>query len=496
MGRSKNYQSDTLGYILMLVIGVPIFLIAGVVKFIAFIYNLIKSNQQKMEAKKSEEEKEKRIKQFCEETEIKNEIKNISKLNNFNYMQYYDNLMDKSKYKEYIQNEKPTLDLIKHENKCIKENILLEKIYKKRKYKRLKQEKECEEIFNERVLEFEKQEKVNKQNYEREKKEFENDLNLKNNDIICRREKFLNGDEEEIRNVLGEYLKSELKKNSLNSDYSVDYSSRDRMCIINFMYKDLDSIPKYETQLNFFNDLQEVMLSEKERLERYEEYIHRCTLKIINIVFSFHEEYIKSIVFNGYVNSLNPAIGCNEDFTILSVEIAREEFSKINLEKVTPKLCLNALNYRFTENLLNLKPVMPFRTSNDNKSSNISLKNIDSDVDGYEFENISKDLLIANGFTNVQVTRSSGDFGADVIAYKNEIKYAIQCKKYSQPVGVKAIQEVMGSKSMYGCHVAVVLTNNIFTPQARKLAEKNNVLLWDRTKLQELIAKYELQIKG
>ena len=34
---------------------------------------------------------------------------------------------------------------------------------------------------------------------------------------------------------------------------------------------------------------------------------------------------------------------------------------------------------------------------------------------------------------------------------------------------------------------AVVLTNNFFTSSAKELAKKNNVLLWDRNKLKELI---------
>lgn len=97
------------------------------------------------------------------------------------------------------------------------------------------------------------------------------------------------------------------------------------------------------------------------------------------------------------------------------------------------------------------------------------------------------DILLNNGFNNVKVTQYSGDFGVDIIAYKDDIKYAIQCKKYSSPVGIKAVQEVIGSKTMNDCHVAVVLTNNYFTSSAKELAKKNNVLLWDRNKLKELI---------
>lgn len=77
-----------------------------------------------------------------------------------------------------------------------------------------------------------------------------------------------------------------------------------------------------------------------------------------------------------------------------------------------------------------------------------------------------------------------------VIAYKDDIKYAIQCKKYSSPVGIKAVQEVIASKAMNDCHVAAVLTNNTFTKSAKELANKNNVLLWDRDKLQDFIENY------
>ena len=114
----------------------------------------------------------------------------------------------------------------------------------------------------------------------------------------------------------------------------------------------------------------------------------------------------------------------------------------------------------------------------------------DDNMTGYEFEEFCKELLIANGFKDVEVTSASHDFGVDVIAYKDKaVKYSIQCKKYSSNVGVKAVQEVLGSMSMHKCHVGVVLTNNYFTKEAQELAEKNNILLWDKDELQDMIKK-------
>lgn len=495
MGRRKDNGSDIAAYIIMFVLAAPVFLVIGILKLIAMLCSASDERKEKEEIKRIEKEKDIEIKQFNKEIEKQKQRENITKSKKFDYIEYYDNLMDTSKYKEYVPKEKPTLNSIKRKNNCLEENILLEKIIRGRKNTRLEQEKECEKIFNQSILEFEKKEKFNKEEYEKQKQEFENNINSKNDEILKRKEKFLKGDAEEICVVLREYLDNKLKDISCDETYSINYNTATRSCIIQYNYYNFDCIPKFVKEFNvYLQEFRTIEVTEKDRVQKYEEYIHRDALRIIDMVFSFDKENIKNVVFNGYVNTLNPATGCDEDFVVLSVKVSQEEFLKINLEKVTPKLCLEAFNYRFVKNLSKIKAIVPFETSMDNEKSILSLENIDLDMNGYEFEDISKELLMADGFINVQVTSSSGDFGADVIAYKNEVKYAIQCKKYSQPVGVKAIQEVMGSKSIYGCHVAVVLTNNTFTPQARKLAEQNNVLLWDRIKLQELIEKYKLQV--
>lgn len=145
------------------------------------------------------------------------------------------------------------------------------------------------------------------------------------------------------------------------------------------------------------------------------------------------------------------------------------------------------LNLGYIEDLIKIYNEFNIENVLSGEVDSIEIDKIDSDMDGYDFENCSTNLLLNNGFSNVEVTQYSGDFGVDIIAYKDDVKYAIQCKKYSSPVGIKAVQEVIASKAMNDCHVAVVLTNNYFTSSAKELAKKNNVLLWDRNKLKKLI---------
>lgn len=100
-------------------------------------------------------------------------------------------------------------------------------------------------------------------------------------------------------------------------------------------------------------------------------------------------------------------------------------------------------------------------------------------VDGYGFESYTADLLVKNGYQNVTVTQKSRDFGADVLAEKDGVKYVFQCKYYSSQVGIEAVQQVYSAKTYYDAHVAVVVTNNVFTTAAKILAEELRVILWD-----------------
>ncbi len=101
-------------------------------------------------------------------------------------------------------------------------------------------------------------------------------------------------------------------------------------------------------------------------------------------------------------------------------------------------------------------------------------------MEGHEFEYYCAELLKKCGFLEVEVTRGSGDYGIDILAEKDGITYAIQCKCYSAPVGVKAVQEAYAGRDYYDRMVGAVLTNQYFTRPAMEAAKKLKILLWDR----------------
>ncbi|MCI8810385.1 MAG: hypothetical protein HFF84_09725 [Oscillibacter sp.] len=111
------------------------------------------------------------------------------------------------------------------------------------------------------------------------------------------------------------------------------------------------------------------------------------------------------------------------------------------------------------------------------------------EMDGFQFEQFCANLLEHFGYQKIHITRSTGDQGVDIIAIKNGIRYAFQCKRYASKIGNSAVQEVNTGRALYSCQVGVVITNNYFTTGAKQAAKANGVELWDRDVLMDKIAR-------
>lgn len=108
-------------------------------------------------------------------------------------------------------------------------------------------------------------------------------------------------------------------------------------------------------------------------------------------------------------------------------------------------------------------------------------------MEGHDFERFCAKVMRNNGFKNVSVTPGSRDQGLDIIAYKDDEKWGIQCKRHKNNIGNKAVQEAYTGKAIYDCDHVAVMTNSRFTDGGIQAAVKTGVLLWDRSKLIEMM---------
>lgn len=99
--------------------------------------------------------------------------------------------------------------------------------------------------------------------------------------------------------------------------------------------------------------------------------------------------------------------------------------------------------------------------------------------DALQFEKHVAYQLKLQGFRNVELTKATGDYGADIICYDlHGNRCAVQCKYYSKPVGYKAVEEALAGARYYNCQRALLVTNKCFTKNARQGAKRIGVELY------------------
>jgi hypothetical protein len=101
---------------------------------------------------------------------------------------------------------------------------------------------------------------------------------------------------------------------------------------------------------------------------------------------------------------------------------------------------------------------------------------------GAEFENEVAGLLGGLGYS-VQRARASGDKGVDLILKKGNRKVAVQLKRWTAPVGHRAVQAAFEGRIHHGADEAWLVTTSRFTPRAAELARTTGVRLVDGAEL-------------
>jgi restriction system protein len=106
-------------------------------------------------------------------------------------------------------------------------------------------------------------------------------------------------------------------------------------------------------------------------------------------------------------------------------------------------------------------------------------------MSGQEYERMVASILARQGWFT-RLTPATGDAGVDVIAEKSGVKAVIQCKRYSTPVGISAIQEIHTARAIERADHAVVVSNIRYTKAAKQAAVAAGVLLLHHDELPDL----------
>jgi restriction system protein len=211
--------------------------------------------------------------------------------------------------------------------------------------------------------------------------------------------------------------------------------------------------------------------------ELYRHLVASVTLRVLNEMFGSDDAgVLGTVVFNGVVHTVSPATGEEVEPCVISVRATREEFRKLNLERVEPTACLKALGAvvsKRPEELAAVRPVIEFDmvdrrfVAEDDVLSTLEGRPNIMEMTPAEFEALVTNLFTGMGL-EAKLTRSSKDGGVDTVAFDHRPvlggKVVIQAKRYKNTVGISAVRDLYGTMQHEGANKGILVTTAGYGP--------------------------------
>lgn len=296
---------------------------------------------------------------------------------------------------------------------------------------------------------------------------------------------------------------------SFPKEFAFDYIPETRLLVVEYSLPDVSCFPKLKEvkYIRARNEFKEIPLSDKVLRETYNDVLYQMTLRCVFELFASDVvDAIHTIVFNGWVNSVDKAIGRAVNACILSLQVAKAEFMQLNLANVQPKACFKKLKGVSGSDLLGLSAVRPILQLNKEDKRFVPSYGVvgalDDSVnlaamDWLDFENLIRELFEKEFTTEggeVKITRASRDGGVDAIAFDPDPirggKIVIQAKRYTNPVGVSAVRDLFGTVHNEGATKGILVTTSDYGPDAYEFAKGKPLTLLSGSELLFLLHKH------
>lgn len=295
----------------------------------------------------------------------------------------------------------------------------------------------------------------------------------------------------------------------LPQDFDLDYVSDSRTLLVDYALPKIENMPsvkavKYnQTQDKFI----ESSLSDSALNKLYEDVNYQIVLRTLFELFGSDEaKALDSVVFNGFVDTIDKATGQRIRPCIMSIQVSRAEFEPIRLDQVEPKSCFRKLKGVSAAKLQALAPVAPvaqinredkrFVDSHEVAAGLDDSQNLAS-MDWEDFEHLIRELFakeFASSGGEVKVTQASRDGGVDAVAFDPDPirggKIVIQAKRYTNVVGVSAVRDLYGTVMNEGATKGILVTTSHYESDAYEFAKGKPLTLLDGGNLLHLLAKH------
>lgn len=287
--------------------------------------------------------------------------------------------------------------------------------------------------------------------------------------------------------------------------FKLAYIPESKQLVIEYDFPTLDIIPEVASfkYVKTKDQITETAMPIAKRKEIYSSVISQLTLRTIHEVFDADAaNCVETIVFNGFLETLNKSTGHNIRVCLITVLTTREKFISLNLKQVEPTLCLKNLGGEVSANPTELAPVRPVLEFNMVDRRFVQELDVLSELDKRqnlmeltptEFESLIANLFAKMGL-ETRVTQASRDGGVDCVAFDPRPvlggKVVIQAKRYKNTVGVSAVRDLFGTVHNEGASKGILVTTSGFGKAAFDFSKDKPIELLSGSNLLYLLKEY------
>ncbi|MDV6342294.1 restriction endonuclease [Nitrosomonas sp. Is24] len=330
-----------------------------------------------------------------------------------------------------------------------------------------------------------------------------------NEAIEKRKEQYLGKDPDAIFDYCELVLSNSKYPDYFPKEFDLDYNTETKILIVEYSLPSIDVMPtvKEVKYIQSRDELAESHLPESILNKIYDSLVYQIALRTIHELYeSDVVNALDSIVFNGWVESIDKATGKQVKACILSVQANRAEFSSINLANVDPKLCFKTLKGVGSSKLHSLTPIAPVLSISREDKRFVSSYEVSDKINEFsnlaamgweDFEHLIREVFekeFAQHGGEVKVTQASRDGGVDAIAFDPDPirggKIVIQAKRYTNTVGVSAVRDLFGTVMNEGATKGILVTTADYGPDAYEFAKGKPLTLLSGSNLLHLLEKH------
>ncbi|MEE4152569.1 MAG: restriction endonuclease [Erythrobacter sp.] len=317
------------------------------------------------------------------------------------------------------------------------------------------------------------------------------------------------GDEEAVIEHASLVLERSDYDGLFEKSYLLQYDRARKLMKIAFDLPSIEDLPtaKAVKFVKATGELKESFISDRDRKANFESVAYQVCLRTVHELFEADVSgNIDTILFNGFVEFVDPATGQEKRSCLMSLLVDRTAFCAIDLSRVDPKTCFKSLKGVSAASLASLAPIAPVMDLDTEDRRFIEAREIGGALDQgtnlaaiswEDFEHLVREVFekeFASRGGEVKITQSSSDGGVDAVAFDPDPitggKIVIQAKRYTRTVGVSAVRDLYGTIMNEGASRGILVSTADYGPDAYKFATGKPITLMNGANLLHMLGRH------